>query len=573
MQMNYTNNQTTLKLELDWEPEEHHIAWAISTLVDSIPTGDLEAESSWTGRPEYPVKMLLKMLLFSYSRSVFSGRKIAEMGDENLVMRWLMGNIVTVPSYRTINRFRVHPRTKTLIKRLYSLFRTQLTSLGLIDDSALYIDGTKLAANANKYTFVWRKSVEKNEPKLDEKSNQLYDQIIQNEVDLAVRQETDGSLDSTELKAVSDKVSDEIDNLNQVIANEKVKPGGSQNKRRRRKLKHFNHLLKTDLIPRKRNYEFANKTFGERNSFAKTDTDATFMRMKEDPMKNGQLKPGYNLQVASQNQYALYFDLFQRPTDTRTLIPFLSNIFAQAPKASRYVVADAGYGSEMNYQFIADDLERDFLIPYGMYEKEQTRAYHKDKRKVANWDYDEHNDCYTDLDGIEFRFHNYSVRHDRYGTERKFKVYWAVDYFEDPRRQVLATTQSGRPRQISINANWEYFKNKAKEQLSSEIGRQVYGQRKIDVEPIFANLKAHLAFKRFSVRGLSATWNEVGIALMANNLIKLAKVSVNLKGYGQKQEGNSRFVRISFLFFIEFELCPELFLFGKKHRPLLAGVE
>ncbi|WP_083484111.1 hypothetical protein, partial [Lactobacillus acidifarinae] len=78
------------------------------------------------------------------------------MGDENLVMRWLMGNIVTVPSYRTINRFRVHPRTKTLIKRLYNLFRTQLTSLGLIDDSALYIDGTKLAANANKYTFVWR---------------------------------------------------------------------------------------------------------------------------------------------------------------------------------------------------------------------------------------------------------------------------------------------------------------------------------------------------------------------------------------------------------------------------------
>ena len=158
------------------------------------------------------------MLLFSYSRSVFSGRKIAEMGDENLVMRWLMGNIVTVPSYRTINRFRVHSRTKTLIKRLYGLFRTQLASLGLIDDSALYIDGTKLAANANKYTFVWRKSVEKNEPKLDEKSNQLYDQIIQNKVDLAVRQETEGSLDSDELKAVSDKVSNEIDNLNQVIA-------------------------------------------------------------------------------------------------------------------------------------------------------------------------------------------------------------------------------------------------------------------------------------------------------------------------------------------------------------------
>lgn len=246
--------------------------------------------------------------------------------------------------------------------------------------------------------------------------------------------------------------------------------------------------MKTDLIPRKQNYEFANKTFGERNSFAKTDTDATFMRMKEDPMKNGQLKPGYNLQVASRNQYALYFDLFQRPTDTCTLIPFLSHIFNQTPNAARYIIADAGYDSEMNYQFISDDLERDFLIPYGMYEKEQTRAYHKDKRKVANW---------------------------------------------------------------------EYFENKAKEQLSSEIGHQVYGQRKIDVEPIFANLKAHLRFRRFSVRGLSATWNEVGIALMANNLVKLAKVLTNLKRYGQKQEGNSHKSRISFLFFIEFELCPE----------------
>ena len=196
--------------------------------------------------------------------------------------------------------------------------------------------------------------------------------------------------------------------------------------------------------------------------------------------------------------------------------------------------------------------------PYGMYEKEQTCAYHKDKRKVANWDYDEQNDRYTDLDGIEFRFHNYSVRHDRYGTERKFKVYWAVDYFEDPRRQELATTQSGRPRQISINANWEYFKNKAKEQLSSEISHQIYGQRKIDVEPIFANLKAHLGFKRFSVRGLSATWNEVGIALMANNLVKLAKVSANLKGMDKNRKEILTNREFPSCFFIESELCPEL---------------
>ena len=116
--------------------------------------------------------------------------------------------------------------------------------------------------------------------------------------------------------------------------------------------------------------------------------------------------------------------------------------------------------------------------------------------------------------------------------------------------------------QISINANWEYFKNKAKEQLSSEIGHQIYGQRKIDVEPIFANLKAHLGFKRFSVRGLSATWNEVGIALMANNLVKLAKVSANLKGMDKNRKEILTNREFPSCFFIESELCPELQLFS-----------
>ncbi|AVK63274.1 IS5/IS1182 family transposase [Lactobacillus sp. CBA3606] len=550
MQMNYINNQTILKLELDWQPKSNHIVWAINTLVESISMADLDAESSRTGRPEYPARLLLKMLLFGYSRKVFSGRKIAEMAEENLPMRWLLGNIQTTPSYRTINRFRVKPQTKTLIKRLFLTFRQRLEALGLIDDSALFIDGTKLLANANKYTFVWRKSVEKNEPKLNVKTSQLYQDLIQAKVDLAVNQETDRPLDSASLDVISNQVDDEITHLNTIIADEKIKPGGSQNKRRRRKLKHYSHLLHNDLIPRKQKYEFANRTFGKRNSFSKTDPAATFMRMKEDPMKNGQLKPGYNLQVASQNQFTLFFDLFHNPTDTRTLQPFLSTIFDTNQYTARYIVADAGYGSEMNYQYITDELKTNFLIPYGMYEKEQKRSYHKDKRKVANWNYDEKNDCFTDLDGIQFVFSNYSTRHDKYGAERNFKVYRAVKYFEDPIRQKLATTPKGNKRQISINSNWEYFKNKAKEQLSSQVGQQIYAQRKIDVEPIFANLKAHLSFNRFSVRGLMGTWNEVGIALMANNMAKLAMLFADPEGQRKNEVVNSQNSRIYYLIFL-----------------------
>lgn len=100
-------------------------------------------------------------------------------------------------------------------------------------------------------------------------------------------------------------------------------------------------------------------------------------------------------------------------------------------------------------------------------------------------------------------------------AERNFKVYRTIKHFENPIRQALATTLKGNQRQISINWNWEYFKNETKEQLSSEVGQQIYAQRKIDVEPIFANLKTHLSFNRFSVSGLTGTCNEVGIVLIA----------------------------------------------------------
>lgn len=523
MQMNYTSNRTTLKINLSWKPQSDSVAWAIDAIVNDIPDAVFQASSASTGRPSYPPQLLLKLLLFGYLRRTFSGRKLAQLANENLIMRWFIGPNLTIPSYRTFNRFRSNPKTLNLIEELFYAFRDYLRMIGLFNSAALFIDGTKILADANKYTFVWRKSVEKAEPKLNDKTAALYQELLNYQVSVSQLSPQKQAITSAELVELATKLTLTINDLNEKIKSEKSHPGGSKAKRRRRKLKHFLHLLTTDYLPRKQRYELAEKTFGDRNSFSKTDHDATFMRMKEDPMRNGQLKPGYNLQVASQRQFALYYQLFQRPTDTRTLIPFVTHIFKQSPQVVQYLVADAGYGSEENYQKLTDDFQTKYLIPYGMYEKEQTRSYHKDRRKVANWQYDELNDQYTDPDGIIFMFHNYSIRHDRYGYERKFKVYRSVEYFEDPKREALATTKKGNRRQISVNYNWLYFKNQAKEQLTSKVGRALYAHRKIEIEPIFADLKTYLKFKRFSVRGLTATTNEIGIALMAENLSKLSK--------------------------------------------------
>jgi len=552
MQMNYTSNRANLKINVSWKPRSSNVAWAINAIVNDIPNNVIEASSAPTGRPSYPVQLLLKLFLFGYLRQTFSGRKIAQMADENLVMRWFIGANMRIPSYRTLNRFRSNPKTRFLISSLFKAFRNYLIMMGLFDHSALFIDGTKILADANKYTFVWRKAVVKAESILDSKAAQLYQDVVHYQISPLVVPINKHALTSIELVNLAVNLTMAISILDNQINHEKVQRGGSEKKRRRRKLKHFLHELTTDFIPRKHKYEFSDATFGNRNSFSKTDVDATFMRMKEDPMKNGQLKPGYNLQVASQNQFSLYYQLFQNPTDTRTLIPFVTHITNQSPHVVRWIVADAGYGSENNYQVLTDNFELHYLIPYGMYEKEQKRSYHKERRRVSNWAYDEKNDEYTDFDGIKFTFHNYSTRHDHYGTVKQFKIYRSVEYFEDPKREKLATTKNGNRRQISINYNWLYFKNLAKEQLTSPSGQTLYARRKIEIEPVFADLKTYLKFKRFSVRGLMAANNEIGIALMANNLLKLSKLPNQFHLDEQKNGDNHRRPAIITKYFFKF---------------------
>jgi transposase len=247
--------------------------------------------------------------------------------------------------------------------------------------------------------------------------------------------------------------------------------------------------------------------------------------MKDDYMKNGQLKPGYNVQISTEGQYTLAYDVYPNPTDTRTLIPFLDHIEKHFFELPNYIVADAGYGSEQNYEDVLENRKRTPLITYNTYRKEKKKKEKKNPLNVANWKYNEEDDTFTCPNGKQLAFRYRSTRKDRDGFTREFKVYECKDCSNCPFRSQCTKAKEGNNRKMHYNEKWEQQKELIRQQLSEEKTGEIYGKRKIDVEPVFGFLKANLRFTRMSVRGKKKVENELGFAFMAVNLRKYTAIN------------------------------------------------
>ncbi|MGN7765852.1 IS1182 family transposase, partial [Paenibacillus sp. 22594] len=159
-----------------------------------------------------------------------------------------------------------------------------------------FVDGTKIEANANRYTFVWGQAVSKHKAKLQEKVHALFADI--EAAEHQEEQEFQGK-DLAEFGESCEMNSEKLETLTQVLESKLL------DKPKDKPLKKAVRKLRKDLLPRLLKYEQYQRLLGDQNSFSKTDPDATFMRMKEDHMRNGQLKPGYNVQIGTENQFIL----------------------------------------------------------------------------------------------------------------------------------------------------------------------------------------------------------------------------------------------------------------------------
>ncbi|RSU06129.1 transposase, partial [Vagococcus elongatus] len=303
MYKDYNMNQVTLSLDLEIYLEKDDLAFAINDLVESIPEKAFAAFEHQMGATSYHPKMMLKLILCGYTQSVFSGRRIEALAKDSIRARWLTQS--QQPNFRTINRFRVHPHMQVLLEECFIQFRNLLVSQKLIETDVIFIDGTKIEANANKYTFVWKKSLQNYEAKLTEKSKEIYHQLVKEKIIPSICDE-DKDLSEEDFSKIITTLETSVENFTQEIdashCTEERKLLRSQRKAPKKALKQF-----LDFKERQSRYVRQKAILGERNSYSKTDPDATFMRMKEDHMRNGQLKAGYNIQIATNQQYVLAY--------------------------------------------------------------------------------------------------------------------------------------------------------------------------------------------------------------------------------------------------------------------------
>ena len=485
---------------LDELVPENHMVRVVDAVIDRLDISDILSTYRGGGNSAFNPKMMLKVLVFAYLSNVYSSRRIEELLKRDIYFMWLAG--MKRPDFRTINYYR-GKRLKVGFDTVFTQVVRLLHEEGFVSLKVQYIDGTKIESVANKYTFVWRGSVEKYDARLKAKTEALLRQIEQNHAIENQENPVPEELTAEEVTKRVERIKEKVD-------------ADNLGKEERKALKQ----IETDSVPRMNRYRGQLETMGPRNSYSKTDPDATFMRMKEDAMLNGQLKPGYNVQISTENQFITNFGIYQRPTDTLTMISYLESFKARYGMQSEEIVADSGYGSEENYEYMFSNGMTPY-VKYNMFHVEQRRGYRNNPFRVSNLFYNPDDDFYVCPMGQKLKFIRQEKRYTASGYQQTVSVYRAGRCEGCPLRGQCH--KSKRDRQIEVNHTLDDYKARARELLTSEQGIKHRSNRPIEPEAVFGQIKECGRFRRLRLKGLTGAKIDFGLKALAHNLRKLAQ--------------------------------------------------
>lgn len=456
------------------------------------------------GRLGYNAMTLLKIVLFAMMENKRSLREMEKACRTDIRFMWLGEG--ARPTHATFQHF-INGGLKTNVETILRDVTTAIATKAKIDLKTSYVDGTKIEANANKYKWVWKKASMKHREKLNAKIGKEFAKMngegLQYEGKAFTIKER---YDAADLLAVIGWLVGEMER-------QELRSVYGKGTRKSEIQRHLDPL-EGDLEALMRYEEEIRICGPDRNSYAKTDKGATFMRMKEDAMKNGQLKPGYNLQLAVSDGYITAAGTFQDRDDEGTFAAITEKLKTMYGFYPTNIVADAGYGSIENYLVCQERKMRPF-VKYGMYSKEKERKYQRNPYRVANMRQED--GSYVCPQGHAFT--KVCVR-----TRKAGNIEYRVDEYEcggcEGCPAKSKCTKAKGNRRIDVCELGIKLYAEAKALLDSEEGIRFRINRSIQAEGAFATIKEDGGYRRLSRRGLENANLEFHLVAIGHNLFK-----------------------------------------------------
>ena len=498
-----TYNQNQLMLlppSLDELIPENHLVRVVNGAIDKMNTEPLIESYKGGGTTSYHPKMLLKILVYAYISQIYSSRRIAKALRENIYFMWLAGN--NRPDFRTINLFR-SSRLKQTVEQVFASLLEQLIESGYIKLEHYFVDGTKLRANASKYSYIWAKNTQRYSSSLQQKIKTLLEHIE------AVNDAEDAAYGDRDLEEMGEEAEIDSERLEKIVKDLDDKLATKE--KSEPQLKGTKRTLERDYLPRLRKYEQQKQMLSGRNSCSKTDKDATFFRFK-----NRDLLPAYNVLIGTENQFILNWSVHQHPTDTVSLIPHLEKLSRLTDHKPGACIGDSGFGSEENYRYLKRQRIKNYL-KYSTFHREpklKRNRFHHD-----NFAYDPETDCYRCPEGKTLSFKEQKERRTVNGYPISRRIYQCEDC--SGCAYASECKKGDTPRTIHFNRRWERYRAQAKQNLNSAIGVQLRRRRGTEPESVFGHIKHNRNFNRFKLRGLDQVNVEMALIAMAHNFVKM----------------------------------------------------
>lgn len=500
--------QLKLPLQISTIIETSDPVYSFCEVMDSIDLKKyLAAPKSKIGRKRYNPENLLKVILFAFTEFGYvSVRRIEQLCKTDIRFMWLLQDEAS-PSHMTIDNF----MNETLLWKIEDIF-TEINSYIFqkenVDTEHVYIDGTKIAANAAKYSWVWKKSCIKNRDKTFLKITALLNEINERTAAFGVKFET-----RTEYAVeYTEQIIEQYKRLFNIDSKVIVKCRGH---RKTTQQHHYEKLA--EYTEKLKKYSDHIRICGEnRNSYSKTDNDATFMRMKKDYMGNDQLLPGYNIQLGVCDEYIAVYDVKQYASDTDCFKPLMEKFYATYGKYPMYPVADAGYGSFNNYLY-CEEHGMEKYMKFTMFKKEtEDEKYRDNPYRAVNFPINERGNPVCP-NGKEFHYlSSRPVKGNNYG--RTEELYQCADCANCPQKEKCCKCEGNRI--VRINEELTGFHKEVVSNLNSIHGAYLRMNRSIQAEGAFGIIKWNRAYQRIRRRSLKSVILEISMISCGFNLHK-----------------------------------------------------